>query len=70
MLKEVVKGDAEWEYKMVKNENSSANNSHQLIQSPHIHSFPAHLALTAGQFGWVGCREGWLMAPPLETVRA
>jgi hypothetical protein len=60
-----------------RNVNSSANNSHQFdskrlrIPDGHdfmAHSFPAHLALMAGQFGWagrclwVGCREGWLMA--------
>jgi hypothetical protein len=65
-----------------RNGNSSANNSRQFdskrlrIPDGHnfmAHSFPAHLALMAGQFGWagryfrVGCREGWLMATQFGT---
>jgi hypothetical protein len=55
MLKEVVKGDAEWEYKMVKNENSSANNSHQLDSKSAYSLVPSPF----GSHGW-SVWVGWM----------
>ena len=54
MFKEVVKGDAEWEHKMAlcppfaKNENSSANNSHQLDSKSSYSLVPSPF----GSHGW------------------